>query len=267
MNSKFRQVLVGSLAALCCANACSGDEPRSRALIRGEGGDQAAGGAGGGGKQVDPATAGAIRGTVHFAGTPPPLEPITFSQEICAEPHSGTVYKETVVVNPNNTLRWCFVYVDTADQYAPPAQPALIDQIGCIYIPHVLGMQVNQKIEVKSSDKTLHNFHWVSKPELNKEKNLAFTRPGSKTLTFAKAEVAMYVKCDVHPWMGAYIGIMTHPFHAVSDENGVYTIQGVPPGTHTVRLFHEVFSRKSDLQGTVTVTTGQTATLDFTVKN
>ena len=163
------------------------------------------------------------------------------------------------MVNANGTLKYAFVWVDVPGQYPPPATPAVIDQHGCMYVPHVLGIQVNQPLEIKNSDNFLHNVHFI--PKENEEKNIGMPKPETKTHAFSYPEQMIMFKCEVHPWMRAWVGVMNHPFHAVTGDEGSFTIANVPPGTYNCVVWHEDLGEKS---ASVTVTTGQTATVEFT---
>jgi len=145
-----------------------------------------------------------------------------------------------------------------------PADAVVLDQVGCHYKPHVLGVQANQKLRITNSDPTQHNIHPT--PKFNPEWNQ--TQPNGAApieKTFARTEVLIPVKCNQHPWMKSYIGVLKHPFFSVSGENGTFTIKGVPPGTYTVAAWHE----KGGATGTektmqVTVPANGSAKADFT---
>jgi len=247
-----------ALAALTAA--CDGGESYSRREIRGPDTGGGAAGPASGAKQVDPATAGTIRGTVRWEGPKPTMERIDVSgNPDCAKVVKETIYYETIVVNANDTVRNCFVSIDTADAYSPPAEPVLIDQVACRYVPHVIGVQVGQKLRIQSSDPTLHNVHMIPTGDVNEEKNMSFLTPGVKSETFVAADWIKF-KCEVHPWMAAWCAVRSHPFFAVTGDDGAYAIQNVPPGAHRLVLKHE---RLGEQAVTVTVETGKTATQDF----
>jgi plastocyanin len=213
---------------------------------------------------VDPATAGAVTGVVTFEGTPPPAEPISMSSDPYCEkqPPNKT---ETVVVGEGSGLQNVFVYVKDGlgDRVFPvPSTPVVLDQKGCRYTPHVLGIQVGQSLELASSDNTLHNIHAV--PEQNREFNRALQLAGMKhTHTFSTKEVMVPFKCDVHKWMTAYVGVLDHPFYAVTAGNGRFELQGLPPGTYTVEAWHETLGTQTQ---TVTIGEKQTSDVAFTFK-
>jgi plastocyanin len=149
----------------------------------------------------------------------------------------------------------------TGFAFEVPATEVSLDQKGCRYIPHVLGMMAGQKLKVTNSDPTAHNVH--PSPKSNKEWNQSQPANAAPIIqTFTRAEVVVPVKCNQHPWMKANIGVMKHPFYAVSSENGAFEIKGVPPGTYTVATWHERYGEKTQ---SVTIGAKETKTQDFTV--
>jgi hypothetical protein len=214
---------------------------------------------------VDPATAGTISGTILFEGTPPAAEKINMSADPqCAAMHTDAIVTEQVVVN-DGKLQWVFVYVrdGLGDRKFPtPAEPVVMDQKGCTYHPHVLGVMVNQPIDILNSDETLHNIH--AQPKNSDQFNIGMPLKDMKqTKKFSAAEVMVPVKCDVHPWMSSYIGVLTHPYYAVSGSDGSFSIKGLPPGTYTVEAWHEKYGAQT---ASVTIGPSETKTADFTFK-
>jgi hypothetical protein len=141
-----------------------------------------------------------------------------------------------------------------------------LDQKGCEYVPYIVGLQTGQKLLVRNSDPVLHNVH--ATPKINKQFNLA-QMAGGKDIerTFDQPEVFVRFKCDVHPWMFAYVGVMPHGYYAVTDKNGNFKIEGVPAGEYTVAAFHRKTHVTEDKAQTQKVTVGdQTAQVDFTVQ-
>ncbi len=194
------------------------------------------------------AYAGVVSGTVNFTGTAPQNEPISMSADPnCAAAHSGPVAHETVLVNPNGTLKNVFVYIKKGlegQAFPAPTTPVSINQKGCQYHPHVLGIQVGQPFELINSDPTLHNVH--SLPEKSKQFNLGMPLQGMKlSKKFEAPEVMVKIKCDVHPWMSAYVGVLSHPFYGVTGDDGAFLIKDVPPGNYVVEVWHEKYGTQT----------------------
>ncbi len=219
-----------------------------------------------GGTPVDPATAGEITGKVTFNGPKPKLAVLHMDQDpVCVQKHSSPVYAEDGEVNGNGTVPNAFVYVkEGADKYTFPAptEAVTLDQNGCLYKPHVLGIMVGQTLHIISSDPTTHNIHPLPKnnPEWNQSQ-----APGAPPIDkkFARPEVMIPVKCNQHPWMRAYIGVVKNPLYAVTGEDGTFTIKGVPPGDYTVEAWTATWGTQDQK---VAVSPKGTATADFTFK-
>jgi hypothetical protein len=195
-----------------------------------------------GAMKVDPSTAGDIKGTVMLTGAAPKNEPIRMNADpICVKQTSGPQSQETFVVSGDGKLANVFVYVkDGLGNYAydPPAGNVTLDQHGCRYMPHVFGVRVGQPLEIVNSDPTLHNIHAL--PKNNPEFNNGQPIQGMKmNHTFKAKEVMVPFKCDVHGWMNAYVGVLDHPYFAVSKEDGSFELKGLPPGTYTIEAWHE----------------------------
>src|SRR5688572_4171736 len=213
---------------------------------------------------VDPATAGAIRGSITLAGTPPAPAPINMeSDPFCQK--LGPMTTETVSVGTGGALQNVFVYVKDGlgnRVFPVPTAPVVLDQRGCRYVPHVLGLQVGQPFEILSSDNTLHNVHAM--PESNREFNKAHQEAGIRHMhVFTAKEVTIPFKCDVHRWMNAYVGVLDHPFFAVTGTNGAFELKGLPPGTYTIEAWHEKLGTQTQ---TVTIGEKQTSDVAFTFK-
>jgi hypothetical protein len=166
------------------------------------------------------------------------------------------------VVNENGTLRNVFVYVKSGLEgktFAVPGDPVELDQEGCLYKPHVLGIQANQELKVISSDKTTHNIHPL--PKVNREWNIS-QPPGADPImrTFTRPEATIPVKCNQHPWMRAYIHVLSHPFYGVSGEDGGFKLEGLPPGDYELEAVHEEYGAMTQK---VTVPANGSAPADF----
>jgi len=206
---------------------------------------------------------GNVSGSIAFSGTAPANAEINMAADpSCAAMHSEPVYTEDVVVNANSTLKNVFVYVKSGlegQTFTAPATVATLDQNGCHYTPHVTGVMVGQQLEIINSDATLHNVHSMSKE--SKEFNLGMPIKGMKIKKkFDKPEIMVKMKCDVHPWMSAYIGVLDHPFFSVSGDDGSFAIKDLPAGTYTLEAWHETYGVQT---AEVTVAEGQDATANF----
>jgi hypothetical protein len=199
-------------------------------------------------KKVDAATAATITGKVVLDGTPPAATVIkTSSDPTCAEANKGDLKTETFVAD-NGGLENVFVYVKDGlgNKYIfdTPTDPVKLDQKGCHYVPHVLGVRTTQPLQIVNSDNTLHNVHGM--PQTNQEFNFGQPVAGvSNTVTFTTPEVLIPFKCDVHSWMNAYIGVVDHPYFAVTANGGKFELRTIPPGTYTIEAVHEKLGRQT----------------------
>ena len=206
---------------------------------------------------------GSVTGKVRFTGAKPVMAKIDMSDEsVCKAKYPATPTEETVVVNPNGTLANVFVYVKAglpAGYTAPaPASDVVLDQNGCRYHPHVLGIQVGQKLAIKNSDGILHNIKAVGKA--NRPFNVSQPTSMTTERVFSAPEVMVPLECNVHGWMHAYLGVLPHGFFAVTGADGSFSIKGLPPGTYTIEAWHEKYGTQV---ATVTVAAGA-KTQDFT---
>jgi plastocyanin len=215
---------------------------------------------------VDPATAGSITGRVTFAGTPPALPALRMDVDPACVSLGGTATAESVVVGTDGALQNVFVYVKDGLgtlRFPVPPTAVVLDQKGCRYVPHVLGVQVGQRVDIVNSDPTLHNIHAL--PMANREFNTGQPIQGMKsTRQFTAREVMVPFKCDVHPWMNAYMGVLDHPFFAVTGANGSFELKGLPPGTYTVEAWHETLGSQTQM---VTIGAKETGTAEFSFKS
>ena len=210
------------------------------------------------------AYAGIVTGKINFNGTPPVPEKIDMAADAACAGSGQDVMTEDAIVNSDNTLRNVFVYVKQGLEgkaFPTPTTPVTIDQKSCHYIPHVFGIQVNQPLEIVNGDPTLHNIHAL--PTQSQEFNLGMPIQGMKlTKKFDKPEIMVKFKCDVHPWMHAYVGVMEHPYFSTSGETGTYEIKDLPAGTYIIEAWHEKFGIQTQ---NVTVDASGTQTVDFTL--
>lgn len=214
-------------------------------------------------ENAQPADGGiSVQGTVTLTGTAPDRKKIQMAADpVCLQQHTETVYGEDVVVNEHGALQNVFIYVTegVSGSFAAPSEPVVLNQTGCGYSPHVFGIQVGQPLEIVNSDATLHNVN--AKPSVNRPFNIAQPVKGMKTTkTFTRAEVMVPFKCNVHPWMSAYGGVVDHPFFAVSGSDGSFAISGLAAGTYTLEAWHEVYGTQ---RASVTIADGETASIEF----
>jgi Carboxypeptidase regulatory-like domain len=213
-----------------------------------------------------PATGGAtVSGKVNFEGAAPTMAAIKMDADaFCKSEHKEPVYEQEVVVNPNKTLEWVLVYVKEGvnGTYPVPTEAITLDQHGCQYRPHVFGMQAGQPLKVLNSDGTLHNIHAL--PKKNAEFNIGQPFKGMETVKkFDSTEVPIRFKCDVHKWMGAYTGVFSHPFFAVTNDQGAFEIKNLPPGNYVIEAWHEKYGTQTQ---NVTITGTDAKTVDFNFK-
>jgi len=182
----------------------------------------------------------------------------------CALAAKSPNLAEAVIVNQGK-LENVFVYVkDGLEGHAipRPTQPAVLDQVGCRYTPHVLGLVAGQTLRILNSDNTMHNVHPV--PKNNAQWNESQMPKGDpKERTFANPELLLPITCNQHNWMKMYVNVVSNPFFAVSDDKGNFSIQGLPPGTYTIAVVHEKLGTQ---EMKVTVAPRQSTAVNFTFK-
>lgn len=206
---------------------------------------------------IDPATTGTIAGKVLFQGTAPKPGVLKMASE-CAALHPEPAMNDEVLVK-DGRLRNVFVYVKEGLEkytFARPATPATMSNRKCVYVPRVVGARVNQPIEFANEDPTDHNIHGFTS---SGEFNFMVAGGGARReRKISSREVMVRVKCDIHPWMIGYVGVLPHPFFRVTGADGAFELKGVPAGTYVVEAWHEKYgtrtaSVKLDAKGTVEV--------------
>lgn len=213
---------------------------------------------------------GSIVGIVTFQGSPRKPRTVTIgaTDPACMAANTGPYYDEKFVftnsADGSITVRNVFVYIegDPPGEHAVPTNSVVIDQKGCRYIPHVLGMMAGQELLIKNSDSTVHNVNAM--PRKNRPFNNGQTQ-GAPALseTFANEEVMVRIKCDMHPWMTCYVGVLTHPYFDVTGIDGRYAIERVPVGEYNLVAWQEALPSKSK---TITVEKDQTTRVEFVLE-
>jgi plastocyanin len=210
--------------------------------------------------------AGSISGVVNFDGKPRRARKLDRSADPkCLQAHAGDLTDEKFVVGTadgtKHPMANIFVYVKSGlpDQKWPVSdKPVVLDQRGCKYVPHVMGIQVGQTIEIRNSDPTTHNVHSLAKNSDVFNYGQPQGAPALKK-TFTAAEVMAKVKCDMHPWMYCYVGVLDHPFHAVTGDDGKFMIDGLPAGTYEIETWQELLKTRTQ---SVTVKDGEAANVE-----
>ncbi|HKV06021.1 MAG TPA: carboxypeptidase regulatory-like domain-containing protein [Candidatus Acidoferrales bacterium] len=212
---------------------------------------------------VDPATSGSITGTVRLEGAPPEFKPIDMSAEAaCMKANPRPVVPAIVVTGPHDALANAVVYVKSGlgrYRYELSQQSVALDQKGCMYDPRVLAMTVDQTLEVKNEDPTIHNVHPM--PILNHawNKSEPVGEPPIEA-KFTKPELAIPIACNIHPWMRAFLFVFDNPYFAITPKTGTFELKNLPPGTYTIEAWHERFGKRDE---TVTLGAKGSATVAF----
>jgi plastocyanin len=258
MKTKFSVVLLAlALLGLLAVSACSSKKEEPQASNKGEQKAATAAPA----TPIDQATVGSVSGVVKYAGTAPKPAKIDMSQDPACK---GTNTAETLVVN-NGNVENAFVYAKDGlgnRTFDVPKDAVTIDQQGCRYHPHVIGVMAGQMVKILNSDPTTHNIHPT--PKDNREWNES-QPPKAPAIekSFAREEIMLPVKCNQHPWMKMYINVVKSPFFAVTDKDGKYTLKGLPPGDYTIAVVQEKLGEQTQK---VTVAPKESKTVDFNYK-
>jgi plastocyanin len=197
--------------------------------------------------KVDPGVAGVVSGKVEFTGKKLPKKIVSMNEEPqCAKLHQTPVADEVIAVNSDGTLSNVFIYIKQGledKKFEPRADSITIDQKGCWFIPRVLGIQVGQTLSVTNSDPLTHNIHPMA--QANRDWNQS-QAPGSEPFIrkFTQPEVMIRVKCNIHSWMHAWIGVVAHPYFAVTGADGSFELRNVPPGTYTIEAWQEELGKQ-----------------------
>ena len=222
---------------------------------------------------VEAENTGAVSGIVLFKGERPEVKELTdiTGNAFCKQHHKDKLpTNERVVLGKNNddaTLTNVLVYVSKGLEgktFESPKHKVLLDQVGCVYTPHVVAVMVGQTLAIRNSDATLHNV--MSNPRVNPPFNFGQPVKGQvNDRTFKAAEFKMNLKCFMHPWMSSYVHVLEHPFFAVTQADGTFTIQGLPPGEYELTVLHESsLLAPEPATATVTIAPNETADVEFT---
>jgi len=208
-----------------------------------------------------------IGGKVTLKGTPPAERTVEFDA-LCGKLHTAPQTTRHFVVGTDGGLANVFVYLKegpAGKTYPPPAKMPVLDQVNCFYEPYVMGVMTNQKFQIKNSDPLMHNVHATPKEAGNREFNIGQPVKGMVTeKSFASREVLVRFKCDVHPWMFAYVGVLEHPYFAVTDKDGKFALPAdLPAGKYTVVAYH---LKAGEASQEITVAEGDKKAVNFTLE-
>lgn len=203
-----------------------------------------------------------LKGSVRFQGKPGKSKMIRMEADAaCLGLHPKGMASDQQVVNPDGTLQNVLVYVASGLEgktFPAPKTPAVLDQKGCWYAPHILGVQTGQPILIKNSDATAHNIHPL--PKKNPSFNLSQPKQNMETAKVFNNPEIIPVKCDIHPWMKSYIGVMSHPFFSVSGKSGSFELKDLPAGAYEIEAWHEKLGTSRQK---ITVGAAETKTINF----
>ncbi len=182
-----------------------------------------------------------LRGTVRLRGSAPRSRPIRITCAVCAPRYPAGMPREDLIVDGEGRIQGAFVYIKAGlegRKFEVPKIPVVLDQKGCRYDPHILGMMAGQKLLLRNSDPHPHCTHAL--PFSNKEFNIGLPKQGQEAeKTFENPEVMIRIKDSVDVWMSAWVGVLSHPFFAVTGADGSFEIRGLPPGTYTLAVWQE----------------------------
>jgi plastocyanin len=213
----------------------------------------------------DVATAGHVQGMIMFEGEVPQAEAIDMASEPACQSHwadQGITPTRDIVQVEGGHIANVLVYVKEGLgdlQFPTPRQAVVIDQVGCRYTPHVAAVQTGQTLTFRNSDGLLHNVN--ATPQVNRPFNFSQPVNMDTNRTLAQAEVAVPVRCDVHGWMRAYVGVTSHPYNAVTGDGGTFSLRELPPGDYVIEAWHP---QLGTMEQSITVATGETAQVSFT---
>jgi plastocyanin len=216
---------------------------------------------------VDAATASTVTGAITFAGPKPARQAISMdADEGCQKANAGKpVYDEAIVVGKGGRLANAFVYIQAGlegKKFEPNTQAVVLDQHGCMFVPRVIGIRPAQVLDLKNGDVVTHNVHPV--PGNNREWNQE-QAPQAPAVEhrFARPEIMIPVKCNIHSWMHSYIGVVDHPYFAVTGSDGTFEWKNVPPGDYTIGVWHEKLGKQEQQ---VHVAPSASAAVNFTYR-
>lgn len=217
------------------------------------------------------ASAADITGKITLKGTPPPAVELTDvkNNADCSKMHTAPVMTQHFIVGSGGELANVIVALKGVPAKAggESAAPAAMDQKNCLYTPQILAVQTNQKLLVKNSDPVSHNVHTLPTAPGNVEKNLGqAAKQPDLVFTFAKPEPFLKFKCEIHPWMFAWVSVFDHPYFAVTDKDGKFTIKNVPPGEYTIEARHRKAAADGVTQKITVKDSGATADFVLEVK-
>jgi plastocyanin len=216
--------------------------------------------------KVDPATAGSVTGKISFTGKRPVRKKVDMDEDpLCAKLHKGPVYDDSIDVGRKGGLANAFVYIKKGledKKFEPTSEPVTIDQHGCWFDPRVIGMQAGQELKAINSDPVTHNIH--PRAKVNREWNQNQPQGAEPAIRkFSYPEVMIRVKCNIHAWMKAWIGVVDNPYFAVTGTDGTFEMKNVPPGVYTIEAWQEDLGTQEQQ---VTVSASGKAAADFTFK-